>query len=114
MIMQKERQIKAHIAKMSLLFQEADETGDGRLSFKEFSEVVEDKNVDTWLKSMDIEVHDAKSTFNLIDNGDGYLTAEELVRGLARLKGCVRSMDMALLMKKIGTIEEHVLPQDVL
>merc|ERR1712216_719953 len=109
MIKQKERQIHGHIKKMSLLFNEADDSGDGRLTFKEFAEMVEDPRVNVWLKSMDINIADAKTVFYLIDDGDGRLTAEEVIRGFAKLKGPASAMDMCILMKGLGG-NEKMLP----
>jgi len=105
MIMQKERQMRKHVQKMDMLFKEADTQGDGILNLEEFSEIVNDPRVNTWLKSMDIDVNDAKIVFGLIDDGDGKLSAQEVVQGFGRLKGPARSLDMAQLMKDVRRIK---------
>merc|ERR1712048_1042668 len=81
MIMQKEAQQKMHASKMQHLFEEADEEGDGFLSYEEFLEIVEDVRVKTWLNAMDIDIADATVAFDLLDDGDQKLSAEELVHG---------------------------------
>lgn len=99
MIMQKERQIRKHVEKMHLLFMEADDSGDGYLSKEEFYEVMKDPRVKSWLAAMDLEVRDAELVFNLVDDGDAKISAEELVHGFSRLKGAARSMDMVTLLR---------------
>merc|ERR1712224_859782 len=55
---------------------------------------------------MEIDVNDAQAVFHLLDDGDGTLAAEEVVRGFAKLKGPARAADMCILLKRVDRIEE--------
>lgn len=49
----------------------------------------------TWLAAQELPVHDPHVLFNLLDDGDAELTAEELVKGVERLKGTAKGIDLA-------------------
>eukprot|EP00929_Paragymnodinium_shiwhaense_P102043 TRINITY_DN65249_c0_g1_i1.p1 TRINITY_DN65249_c0_g1~~TRINITY_DN65249_c0_g1_i1.p1 ORF type:complete len:673 (-),score=140.40 TRINITY_DN65249_c0_g1_i1:152-2170(-) len=108
MIMQKDRQIRNHLKKMTQLFKEADESGDGELSLDEFQNVMTDPRVRTWLAAQELEISDVELLFNLLDTGRGVLSAEELVVGFARLKGPARSLDMLTLLHLLEGMERSV------
>eukprot|EP00929_Paragymnodinium_shiwhaense_P123852 TRINITY_DN9823_c0_g1_i1.p1 TRINITY_DN9823_c0_g1~~TRINITY_DN9823_c0_g1_i1.p1 ORF type:complete len:201 (+),score=48.47 TRINITY_DN9823_c0_g1_i1:160-762(+) len=106
MVMHKERQIAIHTERMEKLLHEGDESQDGYLNLAEFKDLLEDKRVQRWLAAQDIEVKDSELAFRMIDvTGDGKLSAEELVRGFARLKGTASSMDMVTVMHAFYRIE---------
>eukprot|EP00929_Paragymnodinium_shiwhaense_P025815 TRINITY_DN15528_c0_g2_i1.p1 TRINITY_DN15528_c0_g2~~TRINITY_DN15528_c0_g2_i1.p1 ORF type:complete len:673 (+),score=97.29 TRINITY_DN15528_c0_g2_i1:58-2076(+) len=108
MIMQRDRMTRRHIAKMTQLFKEADESGDGELSLEEFRAVMSDPRVKTWLAAQELEVQDVELLFELVDNGSGTITAEELVAGFAQLKGPARSIDMLTLLRSLDTLSQDV------
>eukprot|EP00929_Paragymnodinium_shiwhaense_P001130 TRINITY_DN101353_c0_g1_i1.p1 TRINITY_DN101353_c0_g1~~TRINITY_DN101353_c0_g1_i1.p1 ORF type:complete len:667 (-),score=142.37 TRINITY_DN101353_c0_g1_i1:290-2290(-) len=109
MILQKERAIKRHIKKMQRLFHDADESGDGFLSLEEFTNALGDRRIQMWLAAMDLEIRDVHSAFKLVDmDMDGRITAEELVRGVAKLKGNARSLDMLAMLDKLGAVEKRL------
>jgi len=100
MVSQKERAINNHTTKMSRLFMAADQDGNGVLDKEEFKDMVVDPIVRQWLASMDCDVslfaRDSDMLFNLVSGGDGQLTAEQLVKGVARMQGVARSIDLAV------------------
>lgn len=106
MVMQRERQVASHVTKMKMLFEEADKSGDGYLSYEEFDEVSKDPRIRTWLSAMGFDVSDTPLVFELLDDGDHMLTAEELVKGVAILKGNARSIDMLSTHAIICRIEQ--------
>merc|ERR1711957_558612 len=68
------------------------------------------------MASMDLDVADAEMVFELVDaDGDGRLTAEELVAGVSRLMGDARNLDLLVLMREqrdvMRMIENDVIPQ---
>jgi len=101
MMNQKQRAIKTHTKKMSVLFKAADEDGNGMLEREEFCAMMKDDHVVTWLSSMGLEVADADTLFTMVakesENGEA-ITAVEFVKGVARLKGNAKSIDMAVMM----------------
>mmetsp|Transcript_35268 Transcript_35268/g.97380 ORF Transcript_35268/g.97380 Transcript_35268/m.97380 type:complete len:565 (+) Transcript_35268:53-1747(+) len=107
MMRHKERAIKTHTKKMRALFDAANGTDDGYLDMDEFTTIMDDPSVRTWLSAMELDVRDSKKLFRLIDDGDGQLSAEELVKGVALLKGTAKSFDVLSLMQE--TLEQRAL-----
>jgi len=95
MMRQKERDRSLHTRKMKTLFEAADESGDGFIDRSEFVEIMTIPEVRTWLAAQELPVNDPHILFNLLDDGDAELTAEELVKGVERLKGTAKGIDLA-------------------
>jgi len=98
MVVQKKRAQEKHKKKMMRLFKAADPTGEGHIGRAEFAEMLQDQTVKTWLSAQDVEVGDGLLLFDLMDDGDHKLSPGELIRGMARLKGAARSIDLVGLM----------------
>merc|ERR1712096_276595 len=84
MLLEKERQMRNHLTKMNSLFEHADENMDNVLDLKEFEMVLSDPGITKWL------------------------TAEELVKGGARLKGAARSIDVITLLAEHRDLQDTV------
>lgn len=95
MMRQKERDRNLHTKKMRTLFAAADESGDGFIDREEFCEIMNIPEVRTWLAAQELPVRDPNMLFSLLDDGDAELTAEELVKGVERLKGTAKGIDLA-------------------
>ncbi|CAE7265972.1 para [Symbiodinium sp. CCMP2592] len=91
-----EKKRHQHIKKMKSLFEAADETGDGVLDREEFIQVMTDPEIVNWLAAMDLHISDPNMVFDMVQE-DGGITAEQLVKGVSRLKGSARSTDLHLL-----------------
>jgi len=101
MINQKQRQIKTHAKKMSKLFNSFDENCDGILDKEEFRAMAEDPIAVNWLSSMGLEVSDSDNLFNMVLKSaqrPDRITAVDLIKGIARLKGNAKSIDMAVVL----------------
>lgn len=110
MLRQEEREMKTHTRNMEKLFGWMDISGDGTVDLDEFEALLDehtgDPAVRKWLAAMGFHVDDVSSIFKLIDDGDGSLSAEELICGAKRLKGDARSLDlMTLISEHRGTRE---------
>ncbi|OLQ12306.1 hypothetical protein AK812_SmicGene3784 [Symbiodinium microadriaticum] len=111
MLKSKERAVRLHKEKMGRLFQHADLDGDGGIDCEEFQQLLADKEVRSWLASMELEIWSAKDgqdLFEMIDDGDGQVTLDELVKGVARLKGQARNVDLALLGQRVGELRSEI------
>merc|ERR1719382_1650184 len=86
---------------MTELFEEADLDGNGTLDMDEWMTVCQDEWVQAWLASQDLKAEDARSLFELIDDGDGRLTAEEIVKGTSSLKGTSATMKVIAMVHRI-------------
>jgi len=101
MVVQRKRTQKKHAEKMKHLMTLADTNKDNRLTLEEFRAVFQEEATKMWFAAQDIEVQDIDLLFDLIDNGDGHLTCDELCHGVSRLKGAAKSFDMYGLMHMI-------------
>jgi len=109
MVRQKRRAARVHADKMGRLFNEADENGNGMVTLEEFRTVIKDSIVETWLASMDLDMRDSDTLFMLIDeDGDGEITVEELIQGVARLKGPARSIDLNIMKIQQQKLSEMI------
>jgi len=97
MVRQLRHKEKVHSDKMRRLFAEIDKDGSGSIDVDEWLSVCKDSWVHTWIRAQEIRTQDASTLFELLDDGDGKLTADELVKGTASLKG--PSAMMAILME---------------
>lgn len=70
---------------------------DGTLTVKEFERVCHDEHVKNWLGAQGLDASDARKLFELMDDGSGYLETQELVRGVAKLRGPAKSLDLVAL-----------------
>jgi hypothetical protein len=107
MMRAKERDVRVYGAKVSRLFQATDQDGDGVVDSSEFHTVMADPEISTWLSTMDLPVRDPVSLFKLLDaDGGGSLNAEEMVRGVLRLRGAAKNVDMISLRKQMDHMQE--------
>eukprot|EP00930_Biecheleria_cincta_P070981 TRINITY_DN5853_c1_g1_i1.p1 TRINITY_DN5853_c1_g1~~TRINITY_DN5853_c1_g1_i1.p1 ORF type:complete len:566 (+),score=101.14 TRINITY_DN5853_c1_g1_i1:236-1699(+) len=109
MIRQKERTSKAHKTKMTKFFNQTDTSGDGTIDLDEFKTMMSNPAVVTWLAAMELEEKDHDVLFSLIDtDGQGLITLDMLMRGVGRLKGMARSVDVVRLLREIETLKASV------
>jgi Ca2+-binding EF-hand superfamily protein len=109
MVRQKRRAQIAHKHKMRRLFHSADSDGDGRLSREEFKDVLEDEEVTQWLSAMEFPAchteADINSLFEYLDrDGDEFIDMEELIKGVSRLQGSAKSIDVKILKHDIDEV----------
>lgn len=60
--------------------------------------MAKDPRVAHWLAAMEMEIRDAEFVFDLLDDGDGRMSAKEMVLGFSRMKGTARSLDIMALV----------------
>lgn len=102
MYRQKKRAGQILRSKMKTLFNTLDEERNGQVNMKEFLSIAHDPEIKIWLSSLDIETDDLATLFWLIDeDGSGYITLDELVTRVPRIKGYARGIDMMRVMRKL-------------
>jgi len=95
MVLKKRKQVRIQKMKLDKLFLAADNDNDGRVSRSEFAGLLGHSDVKLWLASMDYSANDPDFLFDLLDqNGSGDLSAAEFLRGMTRLRGVARAMDL--------------------
>merc|ERR1712083_1200619 len=96
MIMERQRAQEAYSRKLRKLFGELDISGDGLISWPEFSEMIGARpDLKNFMGALGIDPNDLEGTFKLLDDGDGELTIDEVVVGAVRIRGQAKSMDIA-------------------
>eukprot|EP00812_Abedinium_dasypus_P008164 NODE_204_length_1815_cov_361.326136.p1 GENE.NODE_204_length_1815_cov_361.326136~~NODE_204_length_1815_cov_361.326136.p1 ORF type:complete len:449 (-),score=147.09 NODE_204_length_1815_cov_361.326136:453-1613(-) len=107
MVVQKVRTMKRHMKKMGHLLTRLDTSLDGKIDRAEFVALMEDSRLKMWLASMEVECENPNLLFDFIDNGDGQISLFELVRGVARLRGPARSIDLITIAARCQDLRER-------
>lgn len=87
------------------LFEKIDESGDGRLSKQELFSAVKRRRVRQKLRAMDIMTKDISELWDILDDGDGELEAEEFINGIRRLRGEAKAKDILRLERELRGLE---------
>lgn len=116
MIQNKLREKAGYAARLEQVFREADRSGDGKVTWEEFEELLSKPSARAYLSALELETHEVESMFMLLDDGDGSISSEEFLSGIVRLKGQARSLDVLLLLHENKKIAAHVdrLTNDIL
>jgi hypothetical protein len=92
------------------VFEELDTNGSGGLSLEEFEQHIEDEKIMAYLRTMEINISQARTLFTLLDvDQGGEVDIDEFASGLLRLKGGATSMDMAILKYQVEWIHHNIL-----
>eukprot|EP00811_Abedinium_folium_P023006 NODE_3249_length_2066_cov_11.034554.p1 GENE.NODE_3249_length_2066_cov_11.034554~~NODE_3249_length_2066_cov_11.034554.p1 ORF type:complete len:603 (-),score=112.76 NODE_3249_length_2066_cov_11.034554:257-1969(-) len=108
MVMQKARIMKQHTERMGRLLDRLATTQNGTINRAEFIALLKDRHLKLWLSSMDIEVENIDLLFSLLDNGTGEITRTELIRGISRLRGPARSIDLVTIAARCEDLRDKV------
>lgn len=105
----------AYTRKLQQLFHKLDESGDGEISWDEFSQMLVSPQLKFWMSELEFESHDLVGLFGLLDDGDQCISIDEFMDGVVRLKGLARNVDVAQLLvlcrrleEKLATVVENV------
>jgi hypothetical protein len=91
---------RQYVTKLRNLFQAVDTSGDGSLTLDEFKRILKNPEVVVILKMFDVEVNDAEQLFHMLDTHMcGEITFDDFMRGMSRLKGPARSVDVVAMLK---------------
>lgn len=97
-INEKQKAAQAQAASLQRLFEELDSSGDGLLTWDEFSVVMTDPRMAALVASMEVDAHDLELLFKLLDDGDGEVQREEFSMGILSIKGPAKALDVANLL----------------
>jgi len=109
-IQEKMNEKKAYAKKLMDVFEAADVTGDGKISLEEFEHFLTDPKVKSYLATLELDTHETKTLFSMLDDGDGEVTAEEFIQGAMRLKGGARSQDVISIMHDFNHLRKALEP----
>merc|ERR1712032_204189 len=80
------------------LYQGVDHQGSDCMTLEEFLVLAADEKTIAWAQSLDLDLRDAASFFEVLsENGAGTVDPETFVEGCIKLKGNARSLDLISL-----------------
>jgi hypothetical protein len=91
---------KKNLQKLRKIFESIDVEGDGVLHWEEFTKLTSNPQVVVLLESFELALHDLQSLWDLLDDGDGVVTYDEFIKGVSRLKGQARSLDVLAICRQ--------------
>jgi hypothetical protein len=102
------KQKESYARKLGQLFHAVDTSGDGKLSREEFLQVITHPFIKVFMQTLELEVHDAMALFEILDDGDDMITYDEFTKGVMRLKGQARTMDIVCLMHAVDGVWKSI------
>lgn len=91
--------------KLAAVFQALNMNGDGMLTEETFMLIVSNPDIKAWLATLELDVHDVRGLFALLQEGEGLLSYEKFLQGILRLKGQARSLDVISIYYQCDRIE---------
>jgi len=107
MVMKNAEKGKRMKNEISALFDAADTSGDGLLSFQEMDDMLSHQKVRAWLAELGVNPEDTQMLFDLLDDGDGQVDKDEFVVGITKLKGEARAQDLIPVVTNCQRILAH-------
>merc|ERR1712032_544876 len=86
-----------------------DSDNSGSVTPYEVQEFVDDPRSARWLQMLEIDAYDVSRLFQLLDDGDGAITIDEWMDGVARLKGGAKSIDLITVLHENKRLSQNVL-----
>merc|ERR1719291_425158 len=76
-----------------------DADGDQMITFEEFSQSLERKDVCDYISALEVEISDAKLFFQMLDkDGSGTVDIVEFMSGMRKLRGDAKSVDVHMMV----------------
>jgi len=88
------------------MFNSADKSGDGYITQDEFRQLLSHPEVKAHCAVLELPVWEIEQLYALIDDGDGLVSYEEFCKGVMRIKGPARSLDVITVLHNIRAILE--------
>lgn len=102
------RNHKKFLLELRKVFMKADADGCGNLDYQEFANYLEDEQVQSYFRKLDLDVDTIgpRNLFNLLDAEDnGQIDADTFLHGVLKLKGSARSFDMFRLHREVTEMD---------
>ncbi|CAE7322432.1 Scn10a [Symbiodinium natans] len=93
--------------KLKMIFEDGDLDGDKALTLAEWEKLFQHREIVQYLSVLELDVHDAKMLFHMLDDGDGLLTVQEFCEGVPKVKGTAKSLDIVRLMHETDDIRKE-------
>lgn len=93
---------------LKLVFKAMDDDGSGMLTRDELENASTKRKVQNKLRSLDILPKDLDELWDILDNGDGELSADDFVNGLYRFRGEAKAKDIIRIYRELVVLEASV------
>jgi len=108
MIASKLNATKDFSGKLHKLFKSLDTSGDGLISWDEFSGIMVDPQTKAFMQALEIDVSDLERLYNCLQNRDGVICLDEFAAGVSRVKGLAKNIDLVEVLSKVNRLETHL------
>mmetsp|Transcript_172792 Transcript_172792/g.553917 ORF Transcript_172792/g.553917 Transcript_172792/m.553917 type:complete len:160 (-) Transcript_172792:150-629(-) len=98
----------AYIRSLERLFNELDESGDGFISWEEFSSVLKNERIKTWFAAMEVDISELPALFEMLDDGDRQIGRDEFITSVKKIKGNSKSMDIPALRSELKRVTKNI------
>merc|ERR1719335_1440855 len=105
-VMQREKE--KEVEELQELFLECDQDGSGELTKEEFFEAVARPKIRRKLAVLEIQSSEINELWDILDDGDGRLSATEFSNGLRKLKGESKAKDVMGVLHEVKKMEDGV------
>merc|ERR1719217_1015514 len=97
-MLSKEKERRRLMRQLRELFEEADSDGGGLVHKEEFIELLRKPRAKTLLSILEVDSSDIERLWHLLDDGDGTICIEEFVKGVMKVRGQAKAMDVVTIL----------------
>eukprot|EP00435_Cladocopium_sp_Y103_P025062 s212_g6.t1 len=108
LVIDKLRLKSQYISKLERIFRAIDAEGEGVVTEERLMQILANDKVAAYFQTLDLDVHEGRALFHLLDNGDGEVTLEEFIDGIMRCKGNARAIDQVAMHADLKQLNRHV------
>merc|ERR1719321_1938183 len=91
------------------LFDKIDLDRTGKISLYELQKALNDPRSASWMQILDVDVYEVVQLFQLLDkDGDVMVTFDEFSKGITRLRGGAKSIDLISVLRQIAEMSNAI------
>merc|ERR1712087_814909 len=95
--------------KVTSFFKEADCDGSGTLSWEEFEQHMQNRQVKAYFQALDLDITQAHKLFELLDvDNNNDVSLDEFLSGCARLRGGASNVDLNVILLHVQRLTSQV------
>jgi len=108
LVIDKLRLKSQYISKLERIFRAIDAEGEGVVTEDRLMQILANPKVAAYFQTLDLDVHEGRALFHLLDNGDGEVTLEEFIDGIMRCKGTARAIDQVAMHADLKQLNRRI------
>jgi len=107
-IQERAKSHKKFAAKLRAFLERADKNGDGVMDRHELHAAVNNTDITKHFEAIELDLNEIAGLFDVLDDGDGLISAQEFLEGCERLKGQARAVDSIVIMHEQRNIRKDI------